>query len=414
MRRLRFDFGAILEKVRPSDTQSNLLAIGANVGEYLIEALVGESALGTVYRAVHPVIGREVAVKVLAEPLANDPLVRAEFEREARVVNDSTHPNLVDVFAFGLLPDRRPYYVMELVAGKTLREWIDEHGTLDPAEALALVADVARALGAMHARGVVHRELSPESVLVIEEGPRLRVKLLDFGVARPPAPDALRSRTGRPRGFPLYLSPEQCMGQACDGRSDLFALGVMLFEALSGTTPNAAATFAELLENQVSGPVPRLSLVMPGVPEAVADFVSTLLAKKPEDRPASAEEVVARIETLVERLPEAARAEPPTTEDPTPLPGPIVPRFESTGAHRLPEAAPSEADEAGERYRPRRPTGEVDVVEGRIPVVAQKRKEGFLQGEGFLAQDQGGPARLVLATIVLVGSVLVAVMQAAR
>jgi len=403
--------------VRPSDTQSNLLAIGANVGEYLIEALVGESALGTVYRAVHPVIGREVAVKVLAEPLANDPSVRAEFEREARVVNDSTHPNLVDVFAFGLLPDRRPYYVMELVQGKTLREWIDEHGTLEPAEALALLADVARALGAMHARGVVHRELSPESVLVIEEGSRLRVKLLDFGVARPPAPDALRSRAGRPKGIPLYLSPEQCLGQPCDGRSDLHALGIMLFEALAGTTPNAAATFAELIDAQVSGPVPRLSLLVPDVPEALADLVSALLAKKREDRPASAEVVVTQIEQLLAAIPPPAPPAPPTTDDPTPLPGPVAPRFEQTGGHRLPEALQASDGEAagGEGYRPRRPTGDFQIAEERVPTAAPRRQgEGFFQGEGFLAQDAGGAGRLLLAGIVLVGCVLVALVQATR
>ena len=400
---------------RLSDTQSNLLAVGAHVGEYVIEALVGESALGTVYRAVHPVIGREVAVKVLAEPLANDAEVRTEFEREARVVNDSTHPNLVDVFAFGLLPDGRPYYVMELVAGKTLREWIDAHGTLEPSEALALIAGVARALGAMHARGVVHRELSPESVLVIEEGERARVKLLDFGVARPPSPDVLRSRAGRPRGIPLYLSPEQCMGQPCDGRSDLYGLGVMLFEALSGTTPNAAATFAELIEAQVSGPVPRLSQVDP----ALADLVSTLLAKKPEDRPASAEDVVARIERLLEVLPRPAAPEPPTIDDPTPLPGPVAPRFESTGAHRVPD--PSHADlepenvAAAAPYRPRRPTGESGIDEAFIRTAAPKRRgEPFLHGEGFLALDRGAPGRLLLAAVVLGGCVLVAVSQAMR
>jgi serine/threonine-protein kinase len=213
------------------DTQRNLLTIGAPVGEYRIDGLLGEGAMGTVYRGVHPVIGRQVAIKVLAEPLANHPELCAEFEREARLVNDSTHPNLMNIFGYGMLADGRPYYVMELLEGRSLRELLRDRGRLSPEVALPIFRDVARALGAMHAVGLAHRDLQTDNIFMAlprpgTEGSSIQTKLIDFGLGKPSDrndPVLLRVRTGKPRGAALYMSPEECAGSPRDQRSKQIA-----------------------------------------------------------------------------------------------------------------------------------------------------------------------------------------------
>ncbi len=188
---------------------------GEMIGEYRVISKLGEGGFGTVYRAEHPVIGKSVAVKVLSEQLSSSPEMVSRFIAEARAANQIRSRHIIDIFAFGALPDGRQYFVMELLDGVTLEDHLRAKGQLDPAEAVSILRGVARALDAAHAAGIVHRDLKPENVfLVNEEDGMVIPKLLDFGIAKLMGDTAggHRTRTGVPMGTPYYMSPEQCQG----------------------------------------------------------------------------------------------------------------------------------------------------------------------------------------------------------
>jgi len=267
------------------------LEAGTDVGEYRVEAKIGEGAMGVVYAAVHPVISKRVAVKVLKQSLCDDRGAIERFIDEARVVNEIGNPNIVDVFAFGTLADGRHYLVMEWMRGESLRDRV-AGGALPLDEVCDIGTTLARALDAAHAKGVIHRDLKPDNVFLIEvPGEPPRVKLLDFGIAKLANDEHHVERTlaGEMVGTPQYVAPEQARGVVIDHRADIYSLGVVLYELITGQPPFQADNAAEMIAKHLIDPAPEPSLLRDETPEPLDDLVTAMLAKHPSGRPSLAD-----------------------------------------------------------------------------------------------------------------------------
>jgi serine/threonine-protein kinase len=285
------------------------LAAGERVGEYVVQGLIAQGGHGTVYLAEHRVLGRRAAVKVMHRRLVASAEMVARFVREARVVNQIGHPNIVDIYDLGTLPDGRPYCVMELLPGASLAEILRRRGRLSPAEALGLLEPVCAALSAAHAAGVVHRDVKATNVAILEEGDRPRVKLLDFGVAKVSEPgQAGLTAVGQRIGTTLAMAPEQIRGEAVDARTDVYALGVLLYHLVTGDVPFRSEDVLDLERQHLEAPPPRPSAVAP-VPAALDAVVFRALEKKPERRFASVAEFLAALRAAVATEAPAALSE---------------------------------------------------------------------------------------------------------
>ncbi len=277
----------------PDDALEPVLAPGTLVGEYRVEGKIGEGGFGTVYRAVHPLIGKTAAIKVLSRQFSANPQIVARFVAEARAVNQIRHRNIIDIFSFGMLEDGRLYYVMELLEGMPLDAYQKKRGgRLAPAEALPILSKVARALDTAHAAGIAHRDLKPENIfLVFDEDAGVFPKLLDFGIAKLLGDSASgvhhKTRSGMAMGTPLYMSPEQCRGKNVDHRTDIYSFGIMVHELLAGRPPFDAESAVDLLIKQTAEPPPPLSSVAPDLPAALDAPILRMLEKDPAKRPAS-------------------------------------------------------------------------------------------------------------------------------
>ena len=262
---------------------------GAVVGEYRIDGKLGQGAFGTVYKAVHPLIGKVVAIKVLARRYSVDPEMVSRFVAEARAVNQIRHRNIIDIFSFGTLDDERQYYVMEYLEGEPLDVLLDRVGNLSIADALPILRAIAKALDAAHAKGIAHRDLKAENVFLgVDSDGAQFPKLLDFGIAKLLAPDdglKHKTRTGIAVGTPYYMSPEQCRGKDIDHRTDIYAFGVLMFRMLTGTYPFDADDPMSILMKHFNEDPPAPSIHLPDLPSTIDDVVLWLLAKDPADRP---------------------------------------------------------------------------------------------------------------------------------
>ena len=276
--------------------------LGEMVGSYRIERQLGRGGMGEVYLAVHPGIGARVAIKVLAQGSEH----AERFFDEARAVNLIRHPRIASVHDFATLGDGRPYIVMELCEGAPLSALL-ARGRLPIGTLVGLLCEVLAAAGAAHAKGIVHRDLKPENVFVLRDG---HVKVLDFGIAKLTPEDGAptRTSTGAILGTPAYLSPEQVQSRGTDARADLYAVGVMAFEALTGQVPFKAPSMFELMRMHVEAPPPRLRELAPEVPEALEEVVLRALAKQPDDRFATAAAMAEALQAAVRGLPPAAFA----------------------------------------------------------------------------------------------------------
>lgn len=264
--------------------------------------------MGAVYEAEHVADGRMVAVKMLLPHLANATEVAARFRREAKAATLLEHPNIVEVF--DLVPDNDTLYlVMELVRGQSVLALI-ESGALRARRSLVIARQVLDGLAHAHAAGLVHRDLKPENIMVStlgEPGREYdRVKILDFGVVKLVGDAALQvgdgklTRTGVVFGTPAYIAPEQALGQLVDGRADLYSMGIVLFEMLTGRTPFRSPDQVTLMRMQASAPIPTLASVAPGrtwcTPE-LEQLIRQALAKRPEHRFANAAEMTTALDT---------------------------------------------------------------------------------------------------------------------
>jgi serine/threonine-protein kinase len=274
-----------------------MLKSGDTFERYTIETLLGEGGMGAVYRARDAKLGRNVALKVIADTSANAE-ADARLIREARAAAAIDHPNAVSIFDVGE-HEGAPFIVMELVEGRTLRHAVGD-ASLPMAKRVAQLADVARALASAHRRGVVHRDIKPENVMVRDDG---MVKVLDFGIARRtsavvdpngPTTSALPTLTveGVKLGTPVYMAPEQIRGDALDGRADQFAWGVLAYEVFTARLPWRGGDALAVMASVLTDPVERAPLGEAGVPKTVEDVVLRALSKRREDRFASMDDLL--------------------------------------------------------------------------------------------------------------------------
>jgi serine/threonine protein kinase/ketosteroid isomerase-like protein len=259
--------------------------------KYRIDAQLGTGGMGTVYRATRLLIGDAVAVKVLHPQLVKDDQAAERFRREAQAAARLKHPNVVTVHDFGITDDGLVYLVMEFVEGESLRHVIRRGGALTLVTAAEIMRQLCAALDEAHESGIVHRDVKPDNIIVRETPRGLRVKVLDFGIARlrdiAPAANNL-TQTGTVMGTPHYMSPEQCLGEEADHRADIYSAGVILYEMLTGTVPfNSPTPTAVAVQHATQQPLPPRAINM-SVPPEVEAAVLHALQKRREDRPQTA------------------------------------------------------------------------------------------------------------------------------
>lgn len=276
------------------------------IGKYEIVSELGRGGMGVVFKAWEESLQRFVAIKMLADQLTSDESLVARFLREARSVADLNHPNVVQVFSVDT-HDGRPYFAMEFVEGDSLTSLIRTSGKIEPSRAVTILKEVARGLSAAHDKGVVHRDIKPDNIMLTKHG---GVKVVDFGVARVENPTTKLTATGMAVGTPNYLSPEVCLGLDVDQRSDLFSMGVVLYEMLTGRTPFDADSPLEMMTNVVKAEVPDIEALNPGVDDNLRLILNHLLEKKPEYRYQNFHQVLEDIAAYRagSRLPHAAKA----------------------------------------------------------------------------------------------------------
>ncbi|WP_428261557.1 serine/threonine-protein kinase [Haliangium sp.] len=275
--------------------------IGEAVGRYRIEEEIAKGGMGVVYRARHELLGKLAAVKLLRREFSENETLVERFFQEARATISIHHPGIIEVFDFGTLPSGRAFLVMELLDGETLAERCARRGRLSVSAALALGRSVASAVGAAHAAGVIHRDLKPANIFLVPD-PDVpggeRVKVLDFGLAKlaEPTHSSVRTHSGALMGTPTYMAPEQCRGRGpVDHRADLYALGCILFELLCGRPPFNDGGPGEIIAAHLQAPVPSPRSLRAAVPDDVDALIVKLLAKDPESRVASMNDVRAAL-----------------------------------------------------------------------------------------------------------------------
>ncbi|MFD7642380.1 protein kinase [Kitasatospora sp. NPDC059795] len=298
-------------------------------GRYELGEILGVGGMATVYRAVDHQLGRPVAVKVLNGGLADDPRFAERFAREARMAALLVHPRIVTVFDSGI-DQGSPYLVMELVHGDTLGRLIADHGTLPVERAVGIAAAVLDALAAAHAQGLVHRDIKPGNIMITHDG---GVKVVDFGIARAGSSSGQQlTQTASVIGTAAYLSPEQATAGAVDARADLYAVGCVLVEMLTGAPPFTADTPVAIAFKHVTEYPVSPAALRPDVPPALDAAILRLLAKHPDQRPADANAAAAELLAAVPAAPTDRTAEllgaatqvlPPV---PTTMPSPPPPQ----------------------------------------------------------------------------------------
>jgi len=292
-------------------------------GKYLLEERLGVGGMGTVYRARHLLIDRAVAVKVLSQRLVEDEAAKARFRREAKAAGRLQHANAVGVTDFGQTSDCHDYSVMELPERKTLREVLAKEAPLEVARAVSMMLQVSSAVAAAHEAGIIHRDLKPANIFIVQRADSpAALKVLDFGIAKLAA-DTLDeddrqtlTQVGAIIGTPRYMSPEQCNGRALTPASDVYSLGVILYEMLSGTVPfSGSSPLAIALKHTTELPR-RPSEFVSQIPSTLEDVVLHALEKKPEERPADAGAFRRELYETTERLglEHAAAASGPSIE----------------------------------------------------------------------------------------------------
>ncbi|MFL5345934.1 MAG: protein kinase domain-containing protein [Hyalangium sp.] len=335
--------------------------VGQTLGNYRLVRRLGAGGMGTVYLAEQTVIQARVALKVLHPHLSRDESVRARFHAEARTVNLIRHPNLVRIFDICEAPGGLHYLVMEYLEGRSLSQF---RRPMEPSFLIPLLAQACEALDAAHRAGVVHRDLKPDNLLVVQrEGEAPQLKVLDFGVAKARGMllDAHQTAVGMVLGTPAYMAPEQWMGKAVDGRADLFSLGVTGYRLLTGQLPFRREQLAErALAGRWVSPVPPHEL-NPRVPKALSRVLLRTMAWRPEERFATALE----FKRALLKVPMAPRALGLSAPDPAPSPPRSTPVSAQTFAlrpRRAPPMVPAPAPTTGWVARVRRRNG-ADTVE---------------------------------------------------
>jgi serine/threonine-protein kinase len=319
-------------------------------GRYRLDGIVGRGGMGLVYKAEHVGIRRKVALKLLHTSLAAVPELRSRFEREARAIGVISHPNCVDVSDFGELEDGSLYLVMEYVDGQSLGDILDRERVLEPRRALRILKHVLAGLGHAHEKGIIHRDVKPENVLLVEQnGDRDFAKILDFGIAKllsKRVDDGVKlTQAGVAFGTPVYMSPEQALGNPVDPRADLYAASVMGYEMICGRPPFYSEDKLEVLSMHTARPVPpmdetRRYVMGPraaGLPLGVERVIFKGLTKHPRDRWQSARDYIQAIDEVLVGL-QIESYDPPTNHGARPL---ITPDGQSLIRDHAPQITPT-------------------------------------------------------------------------
>jgi serine/threonine-protein kinase len=290
--------------------------VGQSIGPYQLTSKIGEGGMAVVYKGFQQSLNRYVAIKVLRSELAQDEQFVERFRREALAVADLSHPNILHVYDAGVFQGLY-YIVMAYVDGGSLKDVIGQ-GPMDIDMAVSIAAQMADALGHAHKRGLVHRDVKPNNILITRDG---RPLLTDFGIAKAVHESQGLTRTGTSIGTPEYMAPEQIQGQKVDGRTDIYALGVVLYEMLVGWAPFSATTPVAALYKQVNEPPPPLRQANINVPDWLESVTNKALAKRPQDRYKTGAEFAAALRQR--QVPVQASTAPMPSQEPVPSPGPM-------------------------------------------------------------------------------------------
>jgi eukaryotic-like serine/threonine-protein kinase len=339
--------------------QSGQEIVGRMAGEYRLIRKLGEGGFGAVYEAEHPLLRRRAAVKVLHQVAGMDSDAVLRFISEAQAANSIRSRHIVDVFSFGKLPNGRHFYVMDLLDGEPLDGFLRREKRCDIETTLRLLRPIAEALDAAHAAGVVHRDLKPQNLFLAWEPSGETVpKLLDFGMAKLLIESSVHTVSGVPIGTPLYMSPEQARGEKVDGRSDVYALGVLCHEMLTGRVPFTGESPLAVLVSHLTLPPPRASEVLPELPRELDEPILAMLHKEPGGRPATAGGAIAALVLAAEQAGRVVPAGMPHLPRPRRLPA-------ATSTAFSPHSFTSEPVDDGA------PSGERNVA--RTPATSAKR-----------------------------------------
>ncbi len=276
-----------------SEVEADLIGLEVD-GRYRVIELIGEGGMGKVYLAEHIEIGKRVALKVLHPSYSRMPDLVERFRREARAASKIGHPNIVDVTDSGTTGDGSVYFVMEYLEGVELGSVIEREGAIDIARALRISGQICRALAAAHREGIIHRDLKPENIfLITRDGTADVVKVLDFGIAKTTEAEAARERRltspGMAMGTPEYMAPEQAAGRPADARTDVYALGAIMYEMTTGVPPYSGDNFMEILTKKATQDPPPPHTIRAELPPQVSELVITSMARDPADRPQTME-----------------------------------------------------------------------------------------------------------------------------
>ncbi len=371
-------------------------------GRYRIESLIGRGGMGAVYQATHQTMKNVVAVKVISSAYADDLTLMKRFHREAKAASMLSHPHTIRVFDFGQTDHGDVYMVMEYLEGRALAKALKQDGAFPPSRTLKIAMDISQSLAEAHGVSLVHRDLKPDNIYLIPtHGDPDFVKVLDFGLAKNvgPAGESAMTKTGMLVGTPHYMSPEQAMGgRGLTSASDIYSLGVIMFELLSGRKPFMAPSDMEILVAHVRGPVPDLPADVPARPE-LRSLLRQMLSKDPISRP-SAVDLVQTLESMRSR--ETLAVAPATTVQ-TSLATPMM----SPSPHRTPVSgqvppqlrqSPSPRPPARQKSAPRDPGA--TVVGPAIAQPPHRTASTHRRTSTWIAVIAGVFGALAVATIV--------------
>ncbi|HEV7843602.1 MAG TPA: serine/threonine-protein kinase, partial [Pyrinomonadaceae bacterium] len=278
-------------------------------GKYRLDRLLGRGGMGAVYEGTHVDLERPVAVKLLLPDFTADPEALERFRREARAAARLNHPNVADTYDYGSLPEGGAYIVMELIAGETLRERMDAVGQLPFGEAIQIARQVTSGVEAAHRSGITHRDLKPSNIILTRDHDgRMLAKVVDFSVAKlkeGTTSGAALTATGSLIGTPRYMAPEQCADNKTDARSDIYSLGVILYEMLAGRAPFEGPTTTAIAIKHIQEPPTPVEKFRTDTPASLRELIAQSLAKSPSERPQTAQEFAARLDEAAKELPVA-------------------------------------------------------------------------------------------------------------
>jgi eukaryotic-like serine/threonine-protein kinase len=300
------------ENIPPLQTVDPL--IGTVIQEsFRIDGKLGQGGMGAIYLAEHLRLKKKVAIKCLHAGLASKPEVIRRFKNEAVAASSIGHPHIINVMDMGQFADGTFFMVLEFLDGKDWQQQLDESGAQPAAEVAHIGLQICAALGAASAKGIVHRDLKPENIFLIDKlGDKNFVKVLDFGISKILDGTGGATKTGALMGTPYYMSPEQVLGKKeVTHLTDIYALGVIFFQALSGAVPFEGETLAQIILKIASEPTPSLAKRAPGVPLPFCRLVGQMMQKEPSDRPQTFEEVAEKLLPLLSESPTAASASRP-------------------------------------------------------------------------------------------------------